>query len=73
MDINNRKLTYTWKLNNTLLNNNLVKEKNKEIKDFFKFNENKDTTCPKLWNTMKVVLKGTLTALSASKNKLEKY
>ena len=32
---NNRKPTYTWKLNSTLLNNNLVKEEiNTEIKDF---------------------------------------
>jgi hypothetical protein len=32
---NNRKPTYTWKLNNTLLNDNLVKEEiKKEIKDF---------------------------------------
>jgi hypothetical protein len=38
--INNRKPTYTWKLNNTLLNDNLVeKEIKKEIKDFLKFNE----------------------------------
>ena len=32
---NNRKPTYTWKLNNTLLNDTLVKEEiKKEIKDF---------------------------------------
>ena len=31
---NNRKPTFTWKLNNTLLNDNLVKEEiKKEIKD----------------------------------------
>jgi hypothetical protein len=42
---NNGKYTYTWKLNNTLLNDNLVKEEiNKEIKDFIKFNENEATT-----------------------------
>ena len=34
-NINNRKPTCTWKLNNTLLNDNLVKEViKKEIKDF---------------------------------------
>ena len=39
---NNRKSTYTWKLNNTLLNDTLVKEKiKKEIKDFLEFNEMK--------------------------------
>jgi hypothetical protein len=32
---NNRKSTYTWKLNNALLNDNLVKEEmKKDIKDF---------------------------------------
>jgi hypothetical protein len=32
---NNRKPVYTWKQNNTLLNDNLVKEeRNKEITDF---------------------------------------
>ena len=35
-NINIRKPTFTWKLNNTLLNDNLVKEGiKKEIKDFF--------------------------------------
>jgi hypothetical protein len=35
-NINNRKPTFTWKLNNNLLNDNLVKgEIKKEIKDFF--------------------------------------
>jgi hypothetical protein len=34
-NINNRKPTFTWKLNNTLLNETLVKEEiKKEIKDF---------------------------------------
>jgi hypothetical protein len=38
---NNGKPTYTWKLSNTLLNNNMVKEEIKtETKDFLKFNEN---------------------------------
>jgi exonuclease III len=31
-NINNRKPTYMWKLNNTLLNDNLVKEKIKTLK-----------------------------------------
>jgi hypothetical protein len=40
----NRKFTYPWKLNNSLLNNNLVRKKiKKEIKDFLEFNEHKET------------------------------
>jgi hypothetical protein len=52
---NNRKLTYPWKLNNSLLNDNLFR---KEIKDFLDFNENDDTARPNFWGTMKAVLKG---------------
>ena len=70
--INNRKPTFTWKLNNTLLNDTLVKEGiKKEIKDFLEFNENEATTYPNLWDTMKAFLRGKLIALSASKKKRE--
>ena len=55
---NIKKPTYTWKLNNSLLNDTLVKEEiRKEIKDFLEFNENEGTTYPNLWDTMKAVLK----------------
>jgi Rps23 Pro-64 3,4-dihydroxylase Tpa1-like proline 4-hydroxylase len=72
-NINNRKPTYTWKLNNTLLNNNLIKEEiRKEIKDFLEFNENEATTYPNLWDTMKAILSGKLISLNASKKKLQR-
>jgi hypothetical protein len=71
-NINNGKPKFTWKMNNTLLNNTLVKEGiKKEIKDFLEFNENEATTYPNLRGTMKAFIRGKLIALSASKKKLE--
>jgi len=38
-----------WKLNNSLLNDNLVKDEiKKEVKDFLEFNENVDISYPNL-------------------------
>ena len=55
-NINNEKLIFMWKMNNTLLNDTLLKEGiKKEIKDFLEFNENEATTHLTLWDTMKAV------------------
>jgi hypothetical protein len=68
--INNRKPTFTWKLNNILFNDTLVKEGIKNVmKDFL---ENESTTYPNIWDTMKAFLRGKLIGLSASKKKLER-
>jgi hypothetical protein len=69
----NRKSTYTWKLNNTLLNDNFVKEEiKKKMKGSLGFNENEDTSYQNLWDTMKAVVRGNLIAVSASEKKLER-
>jgi hypothetical protein len=44
-NINNTKSTFMWKLDNTLLHDNLVKEETKkEIKAFLELNENEAKT-----------------------------
>ena len=50
------KHTKTWRLNNTLLNNEWVNNWiKKEIKRYFETNENENITTQNLWDTEKAV------------------
>ena len=69
---NTEKHAKTWKLNNTLLHNEWVKNKIKEeVKRYFEMNEN-DTTIHNLWDTGKAILRGKFIALQAYLKKEEK-
>ena len=58
-----------WRQNNTLLNNQQITE---EIKIWTETNENENTTTPKLWDTLKAVLRGRFIAIQAYLKKQEK-
>jgi len=63
----NRKPTYMWKLNNSLLTDNMIRDKiNKEIKDFLEFNDNVDTSYSNLWEKMKATLRGRIYSTKCS-------
>ena len=63
------KNTKIWRLNNTLLNNQQIKE---EIKICIETNENENTTTQKLWNSVKAMLRGKFIAIQAYLKKQEK-
>ena len=70
LDINYGKKTVrnanTWRLNNTILNNQQVTEKIKrEIKKFLEANDNENTTTQNLWDAAKAVLKGRFLAIQS--------
>ena len=55
----NVKNTNTWKLNNTLLNNQEITEEIKEeIRKYLDTNDNENTTTQNLWDAAKAVLRG---------------
>jgi hypothetical protein len=61
-----------WKLNNSLLNDNLVKEEiKKKIKEFLEFNENEATTYVNLHDTWKKLEKAYTSNLTAHLKALE--
>ena len=66
------KNTYTWRLNNTLLNNQGVTEEIKEgIKNYLETNDNENTTTQNLWDTTKAVLRGKFIAIQSCFKKQE--
>ena len=69
----NVKNTNTWRLNNTLLNNQEITEEIKEeIKNYLETNDNENTTIQHLWDAAKAVLRGKFIAIQAYLKKQEK-
>ena len=70
LDINYRKrsvkYTNTWKLHNTLLNNEVITEEMKgEIKNYLETSDNGDTMTQNLWDAAKAVLTEKLKTIQA--------
>ena len=64
--------TNTWRLNNTLLNNQEITEEIKrEIKKYLETNDNGDTTTQNLWDAAKAVPRGKFIAIQAYLKKQE--
>ena len=62
----NVKITSTWRLNNTLLNNQEITEEIKEkIQKYLETNDNENTTIQNLWDATKAVLRGKFRAIQA--------
>ena len=77
LDINYRKKTVkntnTWRLNNTLLNNQEITEEIKEeIKKYLETHYNENTVTQNLWDAAKAVLRGKFIAMQAYIKKQEK-
>ena len=67
------KNTNTWRLNNTLLNNQeITKEIKEEIKKYLETNDNENMMIQNLWDAAKAVLRGKFIAIRAYLKKQEK-
>ena len=64
-----KKNTNTWKLNNTLLNNQDITE---EIKKYLETNDNENMMTQNLWNAAKAILRGKFIAIKSYLKKQEK-
>ena len=65
--------TNTWRLNNTLLNNQQVTEEIKrEIKKILETNDNENTTTQNLWDAIKALVVGKLIAIQSYLKNIEK-
>ena len=62
------KNTNTWRLNNTLLNNQEITE---EIKKYIEKKDNENTTAQKVWDAAKAVLRGEVIAIQSYLKKQE--
>ena len=76
LDINYRKIsgknTKTWRLNNTLLNNQEITEEIKgEIKKYLETNNNENMMTQNLWDAAKAVLRGKFIVIQAYLKKQE--
>ena len=69
----NVKSKNTWRLNNTLLNNQeIIEEIKEEIKKYLETNDNENTTIQNLWDAAKAVLRKKFIAIQAYFKKHEK-
>ena len=76
LDINYRKKTVkntnTWRLNNTLLNNQEITEEIKEeIRKYLETNDNENTMIQNLWDAAKAILRGKFIAIQSYLKKQE--
>ena len=66
------KNTNTWRLNNTLLNNQEITEEIKEeVKKYLETNDNENTTTQNLWDEAKAFLRGKFAAIQSYLKKQE--